>query len=114
MTHASPFLAMLLCGFAFAQSPNTAAMIVVVTDESGGGVKDAKVSVTNAATGAVRDAISGADGSVTVPALSLTGTYTVAVSKEGFGGDEVKDIALRSGETATVKVKLPVGSASAE
>src|SRR4051812_38920398 len=66
-----------------AQSPNTATMIVIVTDQTGAMVKDAKVSVTNSATGSVREAMSASDGSVTVPALSLTGTYTVSVSKAG-------------------------------
>src|SRR6185369_1790876 len=36
------------------------------------------------------------------------------VAKSGFGTEEIKDIALRSGETATVKVKLLVGAARAE
>ena len=53
-------------------------MIVVVTDQTGAVVKDAKVSVVNTATGAVREAVSGSDGSATIPALSLTGTYTSA------------------------------------
>jgi hypothetical protein len=94
---------------AFAQSPNTASMVVVVVDQNDAVVKDAKVSVTNDATGDVREAVSGAEGLATIPALSLTGTYTVSVSKEGFANGELKDITLRSGETATVKVKLLVG-----
>src|SRR5258707_5303959 len=89
-----------------AQSPNTATMIVVVTDQTGAVMKDAKVSVVNTATGAARETVSGSDGSATVPALPLTGTYTVTVSKTGFGNEELQDIALRSGETATLKVKL--------
>ena len=93
-----------------AQSPNTASMIVVVVDQIGAVVPDAKVSVVNNATGAVRDVVSGDDGSATVPALSLTGTYTVTVSKSGFGNEQLKDLTLRSGETATLKVKLLVGS----
>ena len=101
-------------GPAIAQSPNTATMIVVVVDQTGAVVKDAKVSVVNTATGAVREAVSGSDGSATIPALSLTGTYTVSVSKAGFGNEELKDITLRSGETATLKVKLLVGSEKAE
>src|SRR5438132_3802920 len=108
-----------LCLFAAAatlaaQSPNTATMIVVVVDQTGAVLKDAKVSVMNTATGAVREAVSGSDGSATIPALPLTGTYTVGVSKEGFGNQELKDITLRSGETATLKVKLLVGSQTAE
>ena len=97
-----------------AQSPNTATMLVAVSDQTGAALKDAKVSVTNSATGAVREAVSGGDGSATIAALPLTGTYTVIVSKEGFGKEELKDIALRAGETATVKVKLLLGAQNAE
>src|SRR5215471_11054505 len=104
----------LLAGLLTAQSPNTGAMIVVVTDQSGAAIKDAKIIVTNGATGAVRDALSSGEGSATIAGLSLTGTYSVKVSKEGFGAEESKDIALLAGETATVKVKLLVGSATAE
>src|ERR1051325_9906094 len=87
------------------QSPNTGTMIIAVSDQSGGVVNDARVSVVNSATGAVRDAVSGSDGSVTIAALSLTGTYTVVVSKEGFGKQSLSDITLRSGEIATLKIK---------
>ncbi len=97
-----------------AQSPNTASMIIVVVDQNGAVVKDAKVSVVNTATGAMREAVSGSDGGATIPALSLTGTYTVSVSKDGFGTEERKDIALRSGETATLRVTLLAGSQQAE
>ena len=108
-----PLLLMALVAFIAvplaAQSPNTASMIVAVTDQTGAVVQDAKVSVLNTATGAVREVLSGSDGSATIPALALTGTYTVIVSKEGFGVEELTDISLRSGETATLKVKLLVG-----
>src|SRR5215510_14328377 len=76
-----PMLLMALLAFIAtptrAQSPNTASMIVAVVDQAGAVVKDAKVLLVNSATGAVREAISGSDGSATIPALSLTGTYTV-------------------------------------
>ncbi len=97
-----------------AQSPNTASMNVVVVDQNGAVIPGAKVSVANTATGDARDVVSGSDGSATIPALSLTGTYTVSVSKEGFGKEERTGIALRSGETATIKVTLLVGSGTAE
>lgn len=97
-----------------AQSPNTASMIVVVNDQNGAVVPGATVSVTNSATGAVREVISGSDGSVTIPALSLTGTYKISVSKDGFGSEERENIELRSGETATLKVTLSAGSVKTE
>jgi hypothetical protein len=101
--------ALLSAHAALAQTPNTAALIVVVVDQNDAVVRDAKVSVVNDATGATHEAVSGGDGSATFTALPLTGTYTVSVSKEGFGSSELKEIVLRSGESATVKVKLVVG-----
>jgi hypothetical protein len=89
-------------------------MIVVVVDQTDAVVKGAKVLVVNTATGAEREAVSGSDGSATIPALSLTGAYTVSVSKEGFSAQELKDVTLRSGETATLNVKLLVGATSME
>ena len=97
-----------------AQSPNTASMMVVVEDQSGAALKNAKISVRNAATGLTRDTVSGGDGTATIPALPLTGTYTVNVSKDGFGPEELTGVALRAGETATVRTRLLVGSEKAE
>jgi hypothetical protein len=100
--------------FAVAQSPNTATMMVVVNDQNGAVVRDARVSVVNTATGASREAVSGDDGVATFAALSLTGTYKVTVSREGFGNEEREGLTLRSGETATLKVMLQPGSQNAE
>src|SRR5262245_3650256 len=99
---------------AYAHSPNTAGILVVVSDQSGAVVTDANVSLTNDQTGASREAISSRNGSASFPALSLTGGYTVVVSKPGFGTETRGDIQLRSGETATLKVTLLVGTATAE
>jgi len=99
---------------ALAQTPNTGSMVVVGEDQNGAVVRDARVSIVNDATGATRDGVTGSEGSVTVAALSLTGTYTVTVAKDGFGTETRKDIALRSGETATIKVMLAVGNSKAE
>jgi len=97
-----------------AQSPNTSSIVVVVADQNGAVVRDAKVSIINDATGALREAATDSDGNATIAGLSLTGTYTVNVSKDGFGSEERKDITLRSGETATIKVTLSVGASKAE
>ncbi len=99
---------------AAAQSPNTSALIVVVVDQTGGVVSDAKVTVVNNATGAAREVTSGGDGSATIGALSLTGTYKVSVSKSGFTAEDVNDLTLRNGETATVKVKLVASGGKTE
>src|SRR5881396_2733905 len=85
-----------------AQTPNTSTMIVTVVDQSGAVVKDAKISLTNTATGAVREAVSGDEGSATFAALSLTGGYKVTVAMIGFTAEDVTGLTLRSGEKATV------------
>ena len=97
-----------------AQSPNTATMIVTVVDQTGAVVKDAKVSVVNTATGAVREAISGEGGSATIAALPLTGEYKVTVDMIGFTAEDVTGLTLRAGETAIVKVKLVAGGGKSE
>jgi hypothetical protein len=104
----SAILATALAVPARAQSPNTATIVVVVSDETGGVLKDAKVSIANTDTGASREVMSGPDGSVTLPALAISGSYTVKVTKSGFTTSEIKDVTLRAGELATVKVKLVV------
>src|SRR5207248_2080985 len=64
-------------------------------------------------TGATREGLSGSDGGATFPALPLTGTYAVAVSKSVFADDARSGLALRSSEVATVRVMLLVtGSTS--
>jgi hypothetical protein len=105
---------LLLSVSAFAQSPNTATVIVVAVDPSGAVVRDAAVTITNAQTGIRREATTGSEGSATIAALPLTGTYTVAVSKTGFAADEVDGVVLRAGETATVRVRLNVAAADSQ
>jgi len=99
---------------ALAQAPNTAALTVLVFDQTGASVKDARISIVNASTGATRDVVSGADGSATLSALPISGHYTLTVTKPGFTADPVKDLALRSGETATVRVKLVASGGKSE
>ena len=104
------FAACLIATPAFAQAPNNAAVVVVVTDPSGAVVAGATVSVVNSATGAEREAASGPDGNAIVTALPVGGTYDVTVSKDGFAPETVSRIALRAGETATLRVRLQIGA----
>jgi hypothetical protein len=91
---------------AFAQSPNTAGIVVAVVDQTGAVVKDAAVTVVNSATGSSRAAVSDAKGLATLNALPLTGSYTINVSKSGFTAEDVTGLTLRAQETASVKVTL--------
>src|SRR6516225_10790986 len=84
----------------FAQSPSTSAVVVVVTDQTGAILKDAKVTLVNTDTGASREAATANDGSATVAGLPVTGAYSVVVSKSGFGDQTLQNVTLRAGETA--------------
>ena len=99
---------------ASAQSPNTAALVVEVVDQTGAFVPDAEVRVVNGETGAVREALSGAAGTIAFSALPLTGSYTVRVAKPGFTAEDVRHVALRAGETATIRVRLVAAGATSE
>src|SRR3954466_5250643 len=82
-------LTLALAVFAFtaaasAQATNNGALLITVVDQNDAVIPGASISVTNAATGAMRDAVSGSEGTATFPALSLTGDYKVTVSKNGF------------------------------
>jgi hypothetical protein len=109
-----PIILAALTAILTAQSPNTATMVISVIDQADGVVGGAKVSVSNSATGATREIVSGNDGRATIPALPLTGAYSVMVSKDGFVNGESKDIALRGGESAALTVKLYVGAGKSE
>jgi len=99
---------------AFAQSPNTASMIVTVVDQNGAVVRGANVAVVNTATGATREAESGEDGTVTIAALPLTGDYKISVTMAGFTAEDLTGLTLRAGETSTVKVKLVASGGQSE
>lgn len=103
-----------LAGPAFAQSPNNAAIVVVVVDQTGAVVRDAKVTVKNTATGISREAMSGAEGTATFAALPLDGAYTVSVNKSGFTAEDVTGLTLRASESSTVKVKLLASGGASE
>ena len=80
-----------------AQSPNTATVIVSVVDQNVAVVQGANISVVNTANGSFRDAVSGSEGSATIAALSLTGTYKVSVTKTGFSDDDVTGLYFTRG-----------------
>jgi outer membrane receptor protein involved in Fe transport len=101
--------ALSVAGPARAQSPNTAALVILVTDSSGGAVPDALIHLTNSRIGLTRQAATGTEGSATIAALPVAGTYALTVAKAGFGTEQ-NEVTLRAGETATVRVVLRVGT----
>jgi len=104
----------LMAGTVLAQSPNTASIVVTVTDQNDAVVNGANVSVVNTETGATREVISNDEGTATIAGLSLTGQYKVSVAMTGFTAEDVTGLTLRGGETASVKIKLQASGGKSE
>jgi len=85
-----------------------AALSGLVTDEQGGPVPDAKVSVKNVGTSVVREIATNADGFYSVPNL-LPGSYEVTVSAKGFQTTVQRGIALTVGGQQALNVSLKIG-----
>ena len=80
-----------------------------VTDATGAVVPGAEISVSNLETGAERSGSSGEQGSYTIPALP-PGTYSVAVTKEGFRSVVREGVRLEVNQTGRIDFQLEVGS----
>lgn len=81
----------------------------VVTDQTGGSVPDAAVTVRNVNTGLVQSARTGADGVYSVLYLPA-GEYTVTVQKAGFRKSEVSGVGVHVATVASVDITLTVGA----
>jgi hypothetical protein len=102
-------LACLLLSFpALAQTAGTGALTGAVTDNNGAVVPEAKVIVTNEATGEARTVMSQSNGSYVVPLL-LPGSYRVEFSKTGFKQAVKPGLVINVTETSRLDVQLEVG-----
>ncbi len=80
----------------------------LITDERGGPVPGATVSIKNVGTGIVREVTSNGDGFYSAPNL-LPGTYEVRVTAQGFQTSIQKDIQLTVGAQQALNLSLKVG-----
>src|SRR5205823_2298308 len=80
-----------------------------VTDQTGAVVPNAKVVVTNVATGESRETTTGSDGSYQILLLPI-GTYKVAVEATGFRRASTEPEKLEINQSLKIDVKLEVGS----
>ncbi|HTH52230.1 MAG TPA: TonB-dependent receptor, partial [Pyrinomonadaceae bacterium] len=110
---AAGLLVLALTIISFGQSPNTAALTITVVDPNDAVVPGVEVQVINSATGIAREVTSG-ESSITIAGLSVSGSYTIKVTKAGFTADDVTGIVLRAGETSSVKIKLTVAGGKSE
>lgn len=102
-------LVLLLPVLALAQA--TGQINGLVTDTQGGVLPGVTVEVTNMDTGAIRTAITGADGLYTVPLLQ-PGNYTVKASLSGFKTAVREGVRVTVTETARAAFELEVGQLS--
>jgi outer membrane receptor protein involved in Fe transport len=101
---------LLVCGFAYPQG-NTGRILGVVTDQSGGNVANATVTITDVARGVSQTLTTDSDGAYVAINLS-PGTYTLRAEYKGFKTFERKNILLEVGKDVRVDPVLQPGSAS--
>jgi hypothetical protein len=97
------------CAGLWAQSAAVSQISGTVQDSSGLAVPGAQVVVTQTATGASRNTISGPDGAYLLPSLPI-GPYRLEVKKEGFTAYVQSGIVLQVNTNPTIDVSLKVGS----
>jgi hypothetical protein len=92
---------------AFAQR-DLSTLAGTITDASGGVVANAKVTITEIATGEVYVITTNNLGEFVRPALKAS-TYNISVSAAGFKTSEQKNVILSAGERTGVNIALAVG-----
>jgi Carboxypeptidase regulatory-like domain/TonB dependent receptor/TonB-dependent Receptor Plug Domain len=81
----------------------------LVTDEQGGPVANATISIKNAGTGVIREVTSNSDGIYSAPNL-LPGEYEVTATATGFQTLTEKGITLTVGGDQSLNLSMKVGS----
>src|SRR5437764_7957848 len=106
------FSALLFCvSVAPAMAQSTASLNGTVTDPSGAAVPNAKVAVTNAATGIASTTQTDSAGAYLFPSLPI-GTYRIEVTASGFQSAAISDLKLPVATDITQNIQLKVGQAS--
>jgi hypothetical protein len=99
----------LVATLAFAQGGSaTTTLSGRVADASGAVIPGADVTAKNNATAATYTAVTGADGTFTIPAVN-PGMYTVTVALMGFKTASLPDVQVVTATPASVRVTLEVG-----
>ena len=104
-------IAVLLMFLPMMHAQVTATLSGTVTDTSGSVIPNAKVTLTNDATGEVRNVVTNVDGYFVYPAL-LAGSYSVNVEAPGFKSLIQHGITLNTGDVRKIpNLALEVGTA---
>jgi hypothetical protein len=95
---------LVLIAVALPLAAQTATVNGKVVDETGGGVPDLKVTLTNQATKVEREIRTAADGTYTLK--GDPGKYAVGIDKPGRGVFTVRDVGLAADQTLTFNFEL--------
>jgi hypothetical protein len=104
-----PLFLALACVGAFAQA--NSAVTGIVTDQTGAVVADAKIVLTDPATGATKTTVSSGTGLYNIPGLNAA-NYNMKVTANGFQTFQQNGIVVNISATFRVDVKLTVGAES--
>jgi len=92
---------------------NTGTIIGTVTDPSGAVIPGANVTITDASTGLTRTTATNDQGRYVISTVN-PGTYTIAVTKQGFASTKVANQVVSVGQQLTANVQMQVGQATQE
>ncbi len=81
----------------------------IVTDQTGAVVPDAKISLTDPATGSTKTTVSGATGLYTIPGLNPA-TYNMKVSAKGFQSFAQNGVVVNVSASVRADIKLTIGA----
>src|SRR5215831_9017457 len=108
--HRAVFLCtLLLSGSGLFAGDPTGTIAGTVLDPSGAAVPNAAITATALTTGLTRTTTSAVDGGYVFPLLPV-GPYSIMVEAPGFRRFEQKGIVVQTDKSATVSIKLEIGS----
>src|SRR3954454_12974161 len=95
-------------GLACAQTRDTAAIFGSITDSQGAAIAGATVTLTNAATGQLRNGLANESGQYLFSSIPV-GTYSVLVEQPAFKRAQRTGVLVQANENVKVDVSLEVG-----
>ncbi len=98
----------------YAQTPDTAALNGVVTDQLRARVAGAEITATNSLNGISRTTETDAAGRFFFGSLPVAGTYTIIAVKQGFATATLNNLTLASGTRANVELQLSAAGGTTE
>ena len=99
----------LLSAFSMFAQTNRGSISGTVTDQTGGVIPSAAITVTNLGTNEVRKVNASESGAYAVPNLEPV-TYTVEVESKGFKKQVIQDVKVDTASNTTLNVMLQAGS----